>query len=110
MRRLWRNQSGSSAMELLGIFPLMLMAALAGWQILLAAACVTSAENAARAASRASSESTGWNALPSWMHEGSSVNLSGETATVVVRVPIVFPGLTHDSIKVTRSAVMPAGF
>jgi hypothetical protein len=102
------SQTGAASVEVLGIFPLMAIAALAGWQILLAATCATSAENAARAASRAMNTGAGWSALPGWMRKGSSINLAGETATVVVRVPIILPGLTHDALKVKRSAVLPA--
>ena len=108
MTRRSRNQSGAASVEVLGIFPLMAIAALAGWQILLAATCATSAENAARAASRATNTSAGWSALPGWMRKGSSVTLAGETARVTVRVPIILPGLTSDALKVSRSATLPA--
>ena len=33
--------------------------------------------------------------------------MEGETATVVVQIPIILPGLTADGFKTTRSATLP---
>jgi hypothetical protein len=36
------------------------------------------------------------------------VDVDGDTATVSVRVPIVFPGLGDDHLRVERSATLPS--
>ena len=52
IRRRLRGEDGQTSVELLGMLPFLVIAAMAAWQILLVGYAVTSAENAARAASR----------------------------------------------------------
>jgi hypothetical protein len=51
-RRLSREERGSALIESIGLLPYLLLAALASWQMLLVAATVTAAEQAARVGSR----------------------------------------------------------
>jgi hypothetical protein len=106
--------AGSASMELLGILPFLLLAALVAWQILLVAFTVTSAENAARAGSRAATrgqdgEEAAIEALSPWLRDDASASLSGTRATVHIEVPILFPGLTNEDVNVSRSAELPSG-
>ena len=114
MSRRPKGQRGSAALEFLGALPLLLLAALMGWQLLLVTFTATAAENAARAASRANGtggdgEDKGMDALPSWLRDEASVAMSGDKADVTVTVPIVFPGVSTDAWTVTRSAEIPSG-
>jgi hypothetical protein len=114
MDRLRGRQEGSTSVELMGILPILLLGALAAWQILLVAMTVTSAENAARTASRAhatqgNAEGAGIRAMPQWLRDGARVQMSGDKATVVVEVPIIFPGLRAGEMTVSRSAELPSG-
>jgi hypothetical protein len=107
-------ERGSASVELMGILPLLLLAGLTAWQILLAAMTVTSAENAARAASRAEGRDdrgaeVGRDALPLWLRDQAEVQLSGTKATVVIEVPIIVPGLSTGALTVSRSAELPEG-
>jgi TadE-like protein len=109
-----RGQHGSAALEFLGALPILLLAALMAWQLLLVTFTATAAENAARAASRANGtggdgEDQGMDALPSWLRDEASVAMSGDQADVTVTVPIVFPGISTDAWTVTRSAEIPSG-
>jgi len=108
------GERGSASVELMGILPLLLLAGLTAWQILLAAMTVTSAENAARAASRAEGRdgggaAVGRDSLPSWLRDRAQIQLSGTKATVVIEVPIIVPGLSTDALTVARSAELPEG-
>jgi hypothetical protein len=108
------DQRGSTALEFLGILPLLLLAALMAWQLLLVTFTATAAENAARAASRANGvgsdpEDTGMDALPSWLRGDADIDMSGDTADVTVTVPIVFPGIDTQAWTVTRTADIPSG-
>jgi hypothetical protein len=97
------------------MIPMLLIAALAGWQLLLAAFTATSAQNAARTASRALSSQPvskvrdiGKQAVSSYLRDGvTKVDVKGTKVTVRVKVPIVFPGLTSDDLAVERSADLP---
>jgi hypothetical protein len=113
-RRLRASPRGSASTELLGILPFLLLAALAAWQILLVAFTVTSAENAARAGSRAATrgqdgEEAALEALSSWLRDDADASLSGTRATVRIEVPILLPGLSNRDISVSRSAELPSG-
>ena len=108
-----RAERGSASVELLGVLPLLLLAALMAWQILLAAFSVTNAENAARSGSRTEGrggdgKKAAVRSLAGALRHGAKVTIDGERATVRVRVPIVFPGLTSDALTVRRSAELPA--
>ncbi len=94
--------------------PLLVLAALAAWQMLLVAYSATSAENAARAASRVIALSgdparTARSTLPAALRHGVSEDTTGTRATVHVRVPIIVPGVDSGTLTVTRSAELPGG-
>ena len=90
----------------------MLFCAVVVWQMLLAAWAVDQAANAARTASRVegrggdAEKAARW-AVSGGLRKGLEVNISGETAKVSVRIPIVVPGLGDDRLRATRSATLP---
>lgn len=107
-----RSERGSAAIELLGMLPLLLLAALAAWQLLMVAFVMTTAENAARVASRAASlgrpgEASARASVRGWLHEDVSAAVDGTRVVVSIRVPLVFPGLPSP-VVVSRSAELPA--
>jgi hypothetical protein len=109
-----RDERGQATIEFMGMLFYIFLAGLAAWQILLVAMTVTSAENAARAASRANSrmtdgEEAGMGAMPEWLRDDTSVSMSGERATVTVRVPILVPGVSAEDLTISKSAQFPAG-
>lgn len=108
-----RTERGSASVELLGMFPLLLIAALAAWQLLLVGAAATAAQDAARTGSRAAglgangaAQAVG--ALPGWLRPGATAS-GGQRIALRVRVPIIVPGLTSDALTVTRVAELPGG-
>jgi pilus assembly protein CpaE len=111
-----RRSAGQASIELIGMLPLLLLAALAGWQLLLGAFTATSAQDAARTASRAASlgqdpAAAAQRAISSYLRSGTTATIdsNGETVTVRVKVPIVFPGLTSNSFVMSRHAQLPHG-
>jgi pilus assembly protein CpaE len=110
--RLLREQRGQTSVELVGMLWWMLLAALVVWQLMLAAWAVNQTANAARTASRiegrgGDAEKAARNALPGGLRDGMQVNISGETAKVSVRIPIVVPGLGDDRLRASRTATLP---
>ena len=93
----------------------LLLAGMFAWQLMLGAWTVTQASNAARTATRVDArggdaEKAAFNALSSPLRHGfdrKRSKMEGETATVVVKIPIVLPGLTVDGFKTTRTATLP---
>jgi hypothetical protein len=91
----------------------LLLVALAVWQLLLVAWSVDQAANAARTASRVEArdgnpvKAAHW-AVSESLRRGMKVDIAGDTATVSVRIPIVFPGLGDDHLRVERSATLPS--
>jgi pilus assembly protein CpaE len=113
MRRLLRDERGQTSVELVGMLWWLLLSALVVWQLMLAAWAVDQTANAARTASRVEgrggdAEKAARNALPSGLRDGMKVKISGETAKLSVRIPIVVPGLGDDRLRVTRSATLPS--
>ena len=111
--RLLRDERGQASVELVGMLWWLLLTALLVWQLMLAAWAVDQAANAARTASRIEGRGgdavkAARNALSGGLRDGMKVNLSGETAKVSVRIPIVVPGLGDDRLRVTRSATLPS--
>lgn len=119
-----RGQRGAAATELMAFIPLMIVAALAAWQLLVAATAANVAANAARTGSRAASvghdgEEAALDALDGWLRDGARAEAGdnpgcdddardgGTRIVVCVQVPIVFPGLTVDGIEVRRAAELP---
>jgi hypothetical protein len=113
LRRLISEERGQASTELLGMMWWLLLTALAVWQLLLAAWAVDQAANAARTASRVEardgnpSKAAHW-AVSDGLRKGMRVQISGDTAKVSIRIPIVFPGLGDDHLRVTRSANLPS--
>ena len=111
--RFFREQRGQSSVELVGMLWWLLLAAFVVWQLMLAAWAVDQTANAARTASRVQGRGgdavkAARNALPSGLRDGMKVQISGETAKLSVRIPIVVPGLGDDRLRVTRSATLPS--
>jgi hypothetical protein len=104
-----RSQRGQVAIEMLGSSVLLLAAALAAWQLALLGWSAVGAQNAARTAARAysrtgdagSARRLGYTSLSdAFLGSGAVVDVGdgpeGSTdahAHVVVRVPLVFPGI-----------------
>jgi TadE-like protein len=106
-------QRGQASVELLGMLPLLLLGALLVWQLLLAGYAVSSAENAARNASRAEGlgqdgERAARESLSFGLERGSTVEIEGDRATVHVRIPIVAPGIDSEDLTVSRDAELPS--
>ena len=111
--RFLRDERGQSSVELVGMLWWLLLTALVVWQLMLAAWAVDQTANAARTASRVQGRGgdavkAARNALPSGLRDGMKVQISGETAKLSVRIPIVVPGLGDDRLRVTRSATLPS--
>jgi hypothetical protein len=110
--RLLRDERGQASVELVGMLWWLLLTALLVWQLMLAAWAVDQAANAARTASRIEGRGgdavkAARNALSGGLRDGMRVNVSGETAKVSVRIPIVVPGLGDDRLRASRSATLP---
>jgi len=111
-----RGVRGQASVELMGMLWLLLLAAVFVWQLLLGAWTFTQASNAARTASRVEArggdaEKAARNALSGALRDGFVARdfaMDGEKATVVVKIPIVVPGLDADGFTATRSATLPA--
>ncbi len=107
-----RGEDGSLAAEFVGILPILLIVAMVGWQLLLIVGAGTSAATAARNGSR--SLSTGEDVedviertLPNWLRDGFEHDVDRGLVEVHVRVPVLFPGITTDAFRLTRSAELP---
>jgi hypothetical protein len=112
IRRLLGEERGQASAELVGMLWWMLLCALVVWQLMLAAWSVDQTANAARTASRVEARGgdaikAGTNALSHGLRDGAKVTMSGETATVSIRIPIVVPGLGSDGLRASRSATLP---
>ena len=113
--RLAREERGQASAELMAMVFWLLLAGMFAWQLMLGAWTVTQASNAARTATRVDArggdaEKAAFNALSSPLRHGfdrKRSKMEGETATVVVKIPIVLPGLTIDGFKTTRTATLP---
>jgi Flp pilus assembly protein TadG len=115
--RFRRRDRGSASLEFLGMLPILLLIALAGVQLGLAAYTAAQAGTAARAAARmealhdhpVSGSAAGTEAVSSWLRDGTTVTTtSGDDsvrATAKVDIPSVFPGFDPGSVQ--RAATMP---
>ncbi|SEN55771.1 TadE-like protein [Actinacidiphila rubida] len=113
-----RGDRGVASLEYLGMLPFLLLVALAGIQLGLAAYCAEQAGTAARTAARTASEPSphgdpaqaGRNAVSGWVDPRISfpgaADANAVTATATVDVPSVIPGLSIFG-PVHRSATMP---
>ena len=115
MRRLLRalrGEAGQVSVEFAGLLLWLLLAALFIWELLLVTWAFNQASNAARTASRVDARGgdyakAGRHALSPSLREGAVVTMSGEKATVRVRIPIILPGLQTDDMRASRSAELP---
>jgi hypothetical protein len=115
IRRLARDERGQASAELMGMVWWLLLAGLFAWQLMLGAWTVTQASNAARTATRVDArggdaEKAAYNALSGPLRGGfdsGRFKMDGETATVVVKIPIIMPGLTAEGFTTTRTATLP---
>jgi hypothetical protein len=108
-----RGESGQASIEFTGILMWMLLAAVFIWQMLLVAWTFNQASNAARTASRVDGRGgdavkAGRNALNPNLRDHALVSMSGERATVKVRIPILVPGLDTESMLATGHAILPS--
>ena len=106
------RQDGQASIEFLGTVWWLLLVVLAIWQVSLAAWANVESSNAARTASRVAGRggdpaSAARDAVPRALREGMRVTVSGERATVRVRIPILFPGLSSREFRATRAATLP---
>jgi hypothetical protein len=113
LRRLIREERGQASTELMGMVWWLFLVALLVWQLLLAAWAVDQAANAARTASRVEARDGNADKAAHWavsngLRKGMKVTIDGDKATVSVRVPIVFPGLGDDRLRIERSATLPS--
>ncbi|MEU6340328.1 TadE/TadG family type IV pilus assembly protein [Streptomyces sp. NPDC046977] len=112
-----RRDRGSASLEFLGMLPILLLIALAGVQLGIAAYTAAQAGTAARTAARMearhdhplSGAAAGTQAVSSWLRDGTNVTTDGggdaTHATATIEIPSVIPGLSPGSV--TRSATMP---
>lgn len=115
LRRLLREERGQASAELMGMVWWLLLAAVFAWQLMLGAWTVTQTSNAARTASRVDArggdaEKAARNALSGPLRQGfdeKRFKMEGERATVVVRIPIILPGLTAKGFEAERSVTLP---
>jgi len=109
---------GSASLEYLGVLPILLLVALAGIQLGIAAYAASEAGTAARAAARAeakyqsgvSGRQAGADAVSSWLGNPGIATGPGSapdsiTATATIKIPSVIP--LFDPGSVSRSATMP---
>jgi pilus assembly protein CpaE len=92
-----QGEGGQASVELLGALPAVLLAALAAWQLILAAQASWLAGNAARVGARAEAvgadpEAAARSALPAHLRRGLRVSGEDGEVTVRVRLPIVMHG------------------
>jgi hypothetical protein len=107
-----REQSGQASIEFVGSLVLILFAALAMWQLLIVMWAYNETSNAARTAARVDSRGgdtrkAARNALPRFLRDELKVEPAGETVTLTVRIPLLFPGFDTDHFRATRAATIP---
>ena len=112
IRRFLKDERGQASAELVGMLWWLLLTAIVVWQLMLAAWAVDQAANAARTGSRVEARGgdavkAATNALSHGLRDGAHVTMSGESAKVSVRIPIIVPGLGADSLRASRSATLP---
>jgi Flp pilus assembly pilin Flp len=112
IRAYLRREHGATSVELVGLMPVLILAALAGWQVLLFGFTATAAENAARTGSRAESrgkdgQEAARESVSRFLQDGTKATIDGTKATVRIEVPIIFPLLSSEDLTVSGSAEMP---
>ncbi len=110
----WHSESGQASTELMGMLWWLMLAVLVVWQLMLAAWTTSQASNAARTASRVSArggdpEKAARHAVSSPLRKGfKDLRMRGDRATVILRIPILVPGLYAEDLTATRSAELPS--
>jgi hypothetical protein len=113
MLQLLKEERGQVATEFMGMLWLLFLGAVFVWQIMLVAWSADQAANAARVATRVEArdgnpkKAAHW-AVSSGLRDGMQVDINGDKATVSVRIPIIFPGLGDDKLRIGRSATLPS--
>lgn len=111
-----RSQGGQATVEFAGSIGMVLLAALVAWQLALAGWSAVGAANAARTAAREYSRTADWaqsrldgehSLQGDGLGAGASVTRNGQTATVIVKIPLVFPGIASPLPPITETADMP---
>lgn len=111
------RERGVASLEYLGMLPFLLLVALAGIQLGIAAYCGEQAGTAARTAARTAAQhaphadpgQAGADAVSGWVHPDITFPYQNDTAvraTATVSVPSVIPGV-HIFGPISRSATMP---
>jgi hypothetical protein len=108
----FRDERGQASVELMGLLPYMLLAALVVWQLMLVGWATVSASNAARTGSRVEARGgegreAALAALDGPLRRTATSTLNDEEAEVRVRIPILMPGLTVEDLTVTKTAETP---
>lgn len=112
-----RGDAGQASLELVGFVAILVLVAVLCVQGLFVAQATSAAQQAARSGARAQALGNDVRTevdrqLPDWLHLSSlSTSTPGDAyrVEVVVRVPIVVPGITSRHFTVTRDATMPRG-
>lgn len=114
MRRLL-SEKGQASVELMGMLWLLLLVALAIWQLLLSTWVAEQAQNAARTATRVQgrggdAEKAARFAVSSSLRKGMEVDVQPEHVTVSVRIPILIPGIVVEDhhLMAIRDAYLPS--
>ena len=107
------DQRGSASLEIIGMLPYLLMAALFAWQVLVAGYVAVNTQNAARNGSRVEGRGGDGRAaalegLAPFLRANASARVDGEETIVTVKIPIVLPQITSENFTITRSAILPA--
>jgi hypothetical protein len=110
-----RDESGQASAELMGMIWWLVLVTVIVWQICLAAWTYTQVSNAARTASRVEGrdgdgKKAAKNALSKPLQKTiEKIDVSGEKATVKVRMPLLIPGLLNSKqLTATGKAELPA--
>lgn len=107
------GQRGSASLEVIGMLPYLLLAALFAWQVLVAGYIAVNTENAARNGSRIAGRGGNGSAaavesLAPIVRDNATASVDGERATVTVEIPIVLPQITSENFAITRTATLPS--
>lgn len=112
-----RGERGQAAIEFTGTVWLLVVAGLIAWQLALVGWTAVAGSNAARTAARAYSKSASAgdaeaDGQQSLSHDGftskqADVKVKGQTARVVIHVPILVPSVFSSPIKLHMHATMP---
>ncbi len=104
------TDAGQGAIELVGLFPLLLLVVLFAWQAVLTGVSAHMASNSAQEAARAAAvggdvESAARRAVPGWLEDGITVSPLGSTRVKVsIKTPLLMPGSRPMGMTVSAEA------